>query len=686
MIIGEQDNTSCSDQASILNTIDSTSGNIFQLYLGKDSADNSEMMTENSLSFNSIWTSGIHLPYIMMQNTALTSHGIFHITDEIQRCQSFEDIDTVSNSFKIEPQWTLNQHCSMNSNNVSRNHSNNEHQSSSFREQSHSHHHYGPSSGSAEAAAARYQHHLYSYTDYVDLSNYEDDGTKPPFSYASLIAQAISSNSEKRLTLSGIYQYITSKYIYYREQNTGWQNSIRHNLSLNKCFVKVARGKGEPGKGAFWEMDPRFSHLYVNGTLKHRKMMNNTRSSKKKKTTQIDTRQSRLSCISDSNISQVSTSIQSADVTVVKECSESNISEMQSNSTDKSKRISTCRKRIKNDVNINSISGNENDSSRNMECRDTRKSRRYSFPYNLESNNESVYSKMCPGSLPIERYIDPYTSQSIHKSMLAQESTENSAFQQFINSDQDNDNDNNNPDENSNYHIINGISSSHGLFSSINTAFPQSTMMMISPPQLHNQFHYPLTASIRTTISCPCHSKFQHYTLDNTLIDKDHEQILDNGYNSHIISNNTFSCTAGHTVMPSIVNCESNVNELQQCANPNSSLMFSQYYDNTQRIYRHNSMYAYDSHPNTRHVYNIFHDALDDDQDKFSNSCNPQVTDHNILKPDNQISCQIDHKFIQSGYDHDNDCSNPIMIEEIRWSQASTPLNVPLLFSSHTKQ
>ncbi|XP_043945718.1 forkhead box protein J1-B-like [Protopterus annectens] len=95
---------------------------------------------------------------------------------------------------------------------------------------------------------------------------------KPPYSYATLICMAMQASKKTKITLSAIYNWITENFCYYRHADPSWQNSIRHNLSLNKCFMKVPRQKDEPGKGGFWQIDPQYADMFVDGVFKRRRM------------------------------------------------------------------------------------------------------------------------------------------------------------------------------------------------------------------------------------------------------------------------------------------------------------------------------------------------------------------------------------------------------------------------------
>lgn len=118
---------------------------------------------------------------------------------------------------------------------------------------------------------------------------------KPPYSYIALIAMAIRESGSGRLTLAEINDYLMKKFPFFRGSYTGWRNSVRHNLSLNDCFLKVLRDPSRPwGKDNYWMLNPQSEYTFADGVFRRRRKRIAKRSPKEQEGADILSEKSRF--------------------------------------------------------------------------------------------------------------------------------------------------------------------------------------------------------------------------------------------------------------------------------------------------------------------------------------------------------------------------------------------------------
>ena len=78
-----------------------------------------------------------------------------------------------------------------------------------------------------------------------------------------------------------IYKFIMDRFPYYRKNTQRWQNSLRHNLSFNDCFIKIPRRQDKPGKGSYWSLHPNCGDMFENGSFLRRRKRFKTVSGKR---------------------------------------------------------------------------------------------------------------------------------------------------------------------------------------------------------------------------------------------------------------------------------------------------------------------------------------------------------------------------------------------------------------------
>ncbi|VDM39573.1 unnamed protein product [Toxocara canis] len=240
---------------------------------------------------------------------------------------------------------------------------------------------------------------------------------KPPFSYISLITMAIQRSESRMLTLSEIYQFIMDNYAYYRQnqqRSAGWQNSIRHSLSFNDCFVKVPRTPDKPGKGSFWTLHEDCGNMFENGCYLRRQKRfkigdgkprsrkvngHNTRTTSVKEEHDIEFSDSKATSGSDVKVSSLATQQQPTST-----CSPTSESETGGTTTDPS---------ALQQQQQSTLQTSSSEPSQNIQSMQQHLSTTSSMPTSASSSQPtSVISAV--GSVPVNPYATQYSSFGLY--------------------------------------------------------------------------------------------------------------------------------------------------------------------------------------------------------------------------------------------------------------------------------
>ena len=98
---------------------------------------------------------------------------------------------------------------------------------------------------------------------------HEEMKRKPTITYVAMIAQALLSAPEGRMSLSDIYDHIMENVPFYRTTTLAWRNAVRHNLSVNEAFIRA--GRTDVGRGHYWAIHPSCVMQFYRGDYSRRK-------------------------------------------------------------------------------------------------------------------------------------------------------------------------------------------------------------------------------------------------------------------------------------------------------------------------------------------------------------------------------------------------------------------------------